>query len=294
MSMAKEAWTILKLIDWTTHFFKEKGIHNPRLDSEILLANTLKLDRVGLYLNYDRPLTGNELSSFKGLVKRRAGREPLQYITGVQEFWSLEFKVGQGVLIPRPETEVLVEETLKEGKGDNNRPLVLDLCTGSGCIAISLAKELTGSTIYAIDNSGTALDIASRNAARHEVDNRITFLSGNLFSPLKGLNLEYSFDIIVSNPPYVKSKEIEGLEPEVKAFEPVSALNGGEDGLAVIRLIARDAPQYLRKGGILMMEIAFDQGKDVEYIIGERGAYTATTILKDYSGKDRVVKARTI
>ncbi|MFQ5901878.1 MAG: peptide chain release factor N(5)-glutamine methyltransferase, partial [Thermodesulfobacteriota bacterium] len=253
---------------------------------------------------------------FKEFVKRRAVREPLQYITGIREFWSLEFKVGHGVLIPRPETEVLVEETLKEARGkehgDRNQKQseirILDLCTGCGCIAISLAKELANLNVYAIDNSEVTLNIASQNATKHKVDDRVTFLSGNLFQPLKGLNLSSpplpspsggegrvggdSFDIVVSNPPYVRSKDIEGLEPEIKDFEPISALNGGEDGLDIIRSIARNAPDYLKNGGSLIMEIAFDQAQDVEYIIMEKDAYTSVSILKDYSGKDRVVKTR--
>ncbi|MFQ5901668.1 MAG: peptide chain release factor N(5)-glutamine methyltransferase [Thermodesulfobacteriota bacterium] len=325
--MAKEAWTILKLIDWTTNFFKDKGISNPRLDTEVLLTQTLKLDRVGLYLNYDKPLTDKELFCFKELVKRRATREPLQYITGIQEFWSLEFRVGPGVLIPRPDTEILVEETLKEARGmeqgargkgpDSGKiiesktikkdiapcsmPLILDLCTGCGCIAVSLAKEFTNSIIYAIDTSEAALNIASQNAAIHKVADRITFLHGNLFEPLKGLKLFLSegkgmvvdsFDIVVSNPPYVRSEDIGTLDPEIKDFEPISALDGGRDGLEVIRSIVRWAPDYLKKEGLLIMEIAFDQAKDIEYIINEKQAYNSVSVLKDYSGKDRVVKAR--
>lgn len=304
-----EVWTIQKLIDWTTQFFINSKIQNPRLDTEVLLSYSLKLDRLGLYLNYDRPLTEEELSSFKKLIKRRAKREPLQYITGVQEFWSLDFKVAPGVLIPRSETEILVEEILKEATckvQDGRRtakpetgnkalasvpkPRILDLCTGCGCIAIALAKELAGSTIHAIDNSEVALEIARQNSERHDVKDRITFMLGDLFQPLN--NLEGIFDFIVSNPPYVKSSDLEGLEPEVNAFEPVSALDGGEDGLHVIKSIIDEALKYLNSNGLLLLEIAFDQAPEVQAHIEKSGCYTSSTVIKDLSGNDRVVKAK--
>ncbi len=308
-SMVKDIWTIQKLIDWTTQFFINSNIQNPRLDTEVLLSYSLKLDRLGLYLNYDKPLTEDELSSFKKLIQRRANREPLQYITGIQEFWSLDFKVAPGVLIPRQETEVLVEETLKDAgyKAQDAKktatsetgnkaltsvpnPLILDLCTGSGCIAVALAKELTGSTIHAIDNSESALEVARQNSERHDVKDRITFMSGDLFQPLK--NLAGKFDFIVSNPPYVKRSDLEGLEPEVNLFEPVSALDGGEDGLDFVRSIIDEAPTYLNNNGWLLLEIAFDQAAEVQAHIEMSGCYASLTVIKDLSGNDRVVKAR--
>jgi release factor glutamine methyltransferase len=307
--MVKEVWTIQKLIDWTTQFFINNNIQNPRLDTEVLLSHSLKLDRLGLYLNYDKPLTEDELSSFKKFIQRRANREPLQYITGNQEFWSLDFKVAPGALIPRQETEVLVEEILKDAgcKAQDAKitansetgnkalasvpkPLILDLCTGCGCIAVALAKELTGSTIHAIDNSEVALEVARQNSERHDVKDRITFISGDLFQPLN--NLGCKFDFIVSNPPYVKSTDLEGLEPEVNTFEPVSALDGGKDGLDVIRSIIDEAPKYLNSNGRLLLEIAFDQATEVEAYIEKSGCYTSSTVIKDLSGNDRVVKAQ--
>ncbi len=307
--MVKDVWTIQKLIDWTTQFFINSSIQNPRLDSEVLLSYSLKLDRLGLYLNYDKPLTENELSSFKKLIKRRANREPLQYITGNQEFWSLDFKVAPGVLIPRQETEVLIEETLKNAgckaqdlkitatsePGNKAlpsvpKPLILDLCTGSGCIAVALAKELTGSTIHAIDNSESALEVARENSERHDVKDRITFMSGDLFQPVK--NLAGKFDFIVSNPPYVKRSDLEGLEPEVNVFEPVSALDGGEDGLDFIRSIIDEAPTFLNSNGWLLLEIGFDQATEVQAHIEKSGCYASLTVIKDLSGNDRVVKVR--
>jgi release factor glutamine methyltransferase len=307
--MTKETWTIQKLIDWTTQFFKNNRIQNPRLDTEVLLSYNLKLDRLGLYLNYDRPLTEEELSSFKKLIKRRANHEPLQYITGTQEFWSLNFTVAPGVLIPRQETELLVEEVLLEvgsqdsASGDRtqqgkqkpdtlkNAPLhVVDLCAGCGCIAVALAKEFTNSTFYAIDNSGAALKIARLNGEKHKVNERISFISGNLFQPLS--DVKGSIDIVVSNPPYVKSGELERLDPEIREFEPLPALDGGEDGLDIIRDIIAKAPEYLKSNGWLFLEIAFDQAPDVQTFIEKSGCYTAPTVVKDLSGNDRVVKAR--
>ena len=307
--MVKDIWTIQKLIDWTTQFFINNNIQNPRLDTEVLLSYSLKIDRLGLYLNYDKPLTEDELSSFKKIIQRRVNREPLQYITGIQEFWSLDFKVAPGVLIPRQETEVLVEEVLKSAgckakdvknitksaTGSNAltsapKPLILDLCTGCGCIAVSLAKELTGSTIYATDNSAVALEIARQNSERHDVKDRITFMSGDLFQPLE--NFESKFDFIVSNPPYVKRSDLEGLEPEVNVFEPVSALDGGEDGLDAIKSIIDEAPKYLKSNGRLLLEIAFDQAKNVKAHIEKSGCYTSSTVIKDLSGNDRVIKVK--
>ena len=245
----------------------------------------------------------------KKLILRRANREPLQYITGIQEFWSLDFKVAPGVLIPRQETELLVEETLKDAEykahdakktatteTENNaltsvpKPLILDLCTGSGCIAVALAKELFGSTIHAIDNSENALEIARENSERHDVKDRIIFMSGDLFQPLK--NLAGKFDFIVSNPPYVKRSDLEELEPEVNLFEPVSALDGGKDGLDFVRSIIDEAPTYLNNNGQLLLEIAFDQAAEVQAHIEKSGCYVSLTVIKDLSGNDRVVKAR--
>ncbi|MEK7713534.1 MAG: HemK/PrmC family methyltransferase, partial [Deltaproteobacteria bacterium] len=187
--MSGETWTVLKIIQWTTEYLKGKGIDNPRLDSEVLLAHLLRLDRVGLYLNFDRPVSRDELSSFREIVKRRGSREPLQYITGHQEFWSLDFKVTPDVLIPRPDTEILVEEALKavrretlDVRRQNKLPFtILDLCTGSGCIAISLAHELKDAVVYAVDSSEAALKVARENAAKNGVEDRVFFMHGDLY-----------------------------------------------------------------------------------------------------------------
>ncbi len=306
--MTAETWTVLKIIQWTTEYLKGKGIENPRLDSEVLLAHLLKLDRVGLYLNYDRPLSKEELPSFREMIKRRGAREPLQYITGHQEFWSLDFKVTPDVLIPRPETEILVEEAVKvvsgqypegykgPGAGENRPPTILDLCTGSGCIAVSLAKELKNAVVYAADASDAALKVARENAEINGVQDRVTFLKGDLYGALESRPLTTDrrpllFDLIVSNPPYVKSVDIPNIQPEVRDFEPRMSVDGGPEGLDFYRRILAGAPEYLAAGGWLMMEVGEGQAEAVSEMIKDAGAFESSLTVKDLSGIERVVKA---
>ncbi|MBI4745993.1 MAG: peptide chain release factor N(5)-glutamine methyltransferase [Deltaproteobacteria bacterium] len=326
-SLTDETWTVLKIIQWTTGYLKGKGIDNPRLDSEALLAYLLKLDRVGLYLNFDRPLSKDELSSFREIVKRRGSREPLQHITGRQEFWSLDFKVTPDVLIPRPETEILVEEAVKvvsgQGSGaSENRPegtvpdlrtkrsgvvesglsplRILDLCAGSGCIGISLAHELKNSVVYAVDTSEAALSIAKENAALNGVNGRVCFLLGDLYMAIKSQECSKSafriphsaFDIIVSNPPYVKTGDIPNIQPEVRDYEPRMAVDGGTDGLDFYRRIVGGASGYLVPGGWLLMEVGEGQGGDVAGMVRETGGFNPALRVNDLAGIERVVKAR--
>ncbi|MBI5286175.1 MAG: peptide chain release factor N(5)-glutamine methyltransferase [Deltaproteobacteria bacterium] len=300
--------TVLEVIHKTTDYLRAKGIEDARLNAELLLAHLLKVNRLGVYLNYDRPLDERELEGLRELIKQRTKRKPLQYIIGRQGFWSLELKVNANVLIPRPETELLVEETLKtvassqwsvvREKIRNNSPLtthhsplILDLCTGSGCIAIALAVELPNAMVYAVDKSEAALKVAMENAEEYKVADRITFLLGNPYQSLQG---NHRFDLIVSNPPYIRSGDINGLQPEVRDYEPVSALDGGEDGLEVIRRIITDAPTYLKEKGWLILEVGAGQASVVETLIERTGAYTTPSIIKDYSGIERVVKAQKI
>jgi len=293
-----ETWTVLKIIQWTTEYLKGKGIENPRLDSEVLLANLLKLDRVGLYLNYDRPLSKEELSSFREIVKRRGAREPLQYITGHQEFWSLDFKVTPDVLIPRPETEILVEEALRAVRSQESGVWsILDLCTGSGCIAISIAHELKEAVVYAVDASEAALSIARENSERHGVKDRVIFLSGDLYKALENRppatdHRPLFFDLIVSNPPYVKSSDIPNIQSEVRDFEPRMAVDGGPKGLDFYRRIVAGVGEYLATGGWLMMEVGEGQAEAVSEMIEDAGSFEAPSIVKDLAGIERVVKAR--
>ena len=298
--MTNETWTVLKIIQWTTEYLKGKGIDNPRLDSEVLLAHLLRLDRVGLYLNFDRPLSRDELSSFREIVKRRGSREPLQYITGHQEFWSLDFKVTPDVLIPRPDTEILVEEALKavrretlDVRRQNQLPFtILDLCTGSGCIAISLAHELKDAVVYAVDTSEAALSIARENAEKNVVQDRVIFLQGDLYEALTShVSRLTSYDLIVSNPPYIKNIDIPNIQPEVRDYEPRMAVDGGTEGLGFYKRIVADAPNHLSPHGWLMVEVGEGQADAVSKMMADTGAFESISTVKDLAGIERVVKA---
>ena len=301
--MSIETWIVLKIIQWTTEYLKGKGIENPRLDSEVLLSHLLKLDRVGLYLNYDRLLSKEELSSFREMVKRRGGREPLQYITGHQEFWSLDFKVTPDVLIPRPETEILVEEAIKvvsgqgSGASESRSPIILDLCTGSGCIAVSLAKEFENAVVYAVDISDAALKVARENSERHGVKDRVTFLSGDLYKAFENRppitdHRPLLFDLVVSNPPYVKSEDIPNIQPEVRDYEPRMAVDGGPEGLDFYKRIVSGAPAHLLSGGWLMVEVGEGQAATVSEMMKNTGSFESISTAKDLAGIDRVVKGK--
>jgi len=280
----EEQWTVLRLLRWTTDYFKTKGLEQPRSDAEVLLAHTLGMERVQLYLNYDKPLAQEELARFRGSVRRRAAHEPTQYITGKQEFWSLDFEVTPAVLIPRPETEVLVEKALEEA---GNKPaLVLDLGTGSGAIAISLAHERRGINVVAVDKSWSAIEIARKNAIRNGVAERISFVVMDLFEAFQPRHL---FDLIVSNPPYVSDAEFLDLAPEIANYEPEAALRGGgKHGLILIRKILKVFDDYLKPGGSLLIEMGLGQAEVLEEdaSVDLVGRFKFS---RDYSGIKRVL-----
>lgn len=277
---AGETWTLLKLLRWTTGYFRDKGIDNPRLDAELLLSGALELDRVGLYLNYDRPLDSSELERIRPLVKRRAQREPLQYLLGTTEFWSLEFEVSPAVLIPRPDTEVLVEEALKRA-GDSGS--LLDVGTGSGAIALSFACERPGWQVTGLDLSPQALEVAARNAARNGLQERCRLVEGDLAA----LPQE-KFDLVVSNPPYISSAEYRELMPEVRDFEPQLALLAGDDGLECYRRLAEQARRVLNPGGWLLLEIGYRQQQAVTELLAAAGL-KELFCRRDYADNPRVV-----
>lgn len=278
-----ETWTVLKVLQWTAGYLKEKGIKEGRLDAELLLSDALGLDRVGLYLNYDRPLTAAELALVRERVGRRARREPLQYILGRVEFWSLSFAVNPAVLIPRPDTEILVEEALKRASAD---AAILDVGTGSGAIAVALAHELPAAAVEGVDISPGALKVAAENARRNGVDGRLRLAEADLARLPEGL-----FDLIVSNPPYIARGELAELMPEVRDFEPHMALDGGEDGLDSYRLLARQTPSRLRPGGWLLLEAGIGQAAAVQKLLSEAGMLDIF-IRDDYAGIPRVVGGR--
>jgi len=287
--MSEEPWTILKFLHWTTYYFKEKGVTEPRASAEVLLTHVLCRDRLFLYLNFERPLEPIELSAFRECIKRRVAGEPNQYITGTQEFWSLPLHVTPDVLIPRPETETLVEAVLDFLESTNAQAYVMDLGTGSGAIAVALATELPKARIVATDISPDALRLASENALRHGVRKRISFVCADMFG---GLSKEREkFTVVVTNPPYVSQVEFAKLPREIRDYEPSHALNGGPDGLTVISRILKDAPLFLRLPGCLILEIGAGQAAQVSELVTQTHGYGQHRFLKDYNGIDRVLVA---
>lgn len=272
-------------------------IDTARLDAEVLLGSVLGVDRAGVFSRFTQPLSLAQCQEFWRLLQRRATHEPLQYITGVQEFWSLEFQVTPNVLIPRPETEILVETVLQllspvSGLQSPVSSRMLDIGTGSGCIAITLAKELPKAELWAVDISPAALLVARENAQRHGVGERIHFLQGDLFSPLG--NEVLLFDVIVSNPPYIARSELITLQPEVSAWEPHVALDGGSDGLAFYRRLVQEGQAHLRSGGRLVLELGAGQYPDVQRLIEAQSNLTIETCVRDYAGHERVVVAYSV
>jgi len=275
-----EIWILLKLLRWMTDYFAEKGIDNPRLDAELLLAHVLQLDRVGLYLNYDRPLVAEELDIIRPLVKRRGQREPLQYLLESTEFWSLEFIVTPDVLIPRADTEILVEETLGRAGSEGQ---LLDVGTGSGAIVISLASELPDWQMVGLDISTAALAIARKNLEKHQVADQVKLLQGDLAElPVQ------QYDLIVSNPPYIAEKEWDELMPEVRCFEPQLALLAENNGLDCYQKLADQAISRLKSHGWLLVEVGYQQAEAVKKIFVASGLANLS-VREDYSGQPRVV-----
>lgn len=279
MKQADDTWTTLKVLTWTSGYLKEKGIENARREAEWLLCAATGLDRVGLYLNFDKPLNDDELAACRTLVSRRGKREPLQHILGSQEFDGLSFAVSPAVLIPRHDTEVLLEQAVCRAPAAAS---VLDIGTGSGCIAIALGHRLPQARITAVDLSEAALLVARSNAGINSVT--IEFLQGSFFQPVTGR----AFDLIVSNPPYITTAELDQLQPEVRDFEPRLALDGGPDGLAAYRSIASEAPAHLNPGGWLLLEVGGGQAPDVSLMLAQSG-FTAIITAKDSAGIERVV-----
>lgn len=275
----KETWTTLKVLTWTKGYLAEKGIHNARLEAEWLLCAVLDLDRVGLYLHFDQPLTEDELAAYRALVVRRANREPLQYILGSQEFGGLQFTVTPAVLIPRHDTEVLVEESLKRASATSR---ILDIGLGSGCIAVVLAARLPDAQICGVENSQGAIAVARENADRHGV--RLHIFAGSLFEQLE----DERFDLIVSNPPYIPTLDMSGLEPEVRDYEPVAALDGGTDGLDFYRLIIPAAVGHLQPAGWLLVEVGIGQAAAVKGMFATAG-FSAIFAAKDPGEIERVI-----
>jgi release factor glutamine methyltransferase len=292
IDLAERVATVDALLAEGSAILTAAGVGTPRLDAELLLAAACGVDRTALYVLGREPMSAACVQAFRGMLQRRRRREPLQYIVGRQEFWSLDFAVTPDVLVPRPETELLVELALGalRARGVGARSAVpLRLCdvgTGSGCIAVVLATELPGAEVWALDDSTAALAVADANARRHGVAERIRFVRSDLFSSVSS----QLFDVVVSNPPYLTANDLANLQPEV-AFEPRSALDGGGDGLDVIRRLLAASPEYLGGGGWLLVEIGATQAAAVEDAARAAG-FTTVSIHADYAGLPRVLMAR--
>ncbi len=283
-----DRWTIDEILRWTAQYFADKGISTPRLDAEILLAHALSEERLFLYLNMDRPLSPAERTRYRGLVRRRATREPVSLITGKKEFWSTTFRTVPGVLIPRPETEILVEAVLQAIK-EVQSPQVLEIGTGSGAVSVAMARENPKCRIVATDVDPTAIAVARLNAKDAGVSSCIEFVALNL---LDGFRPGYRFDVICSNPPYVPTEALSTLAPEIRCFEPVTALDGGADGLDTIRRLAAQAPQFLKPDGSLILEIGDGQERAVLDLFTETAGLRQVRTYRDLSGMPRVIKGQ--
>ena len=281
---------IQELLAYGKKILSDAEIENSSLDTELLLMKAADISREDIFTYPEKIIDKDTSDNFKRLVEMRAANMPLKYITNNCEFMSLDFYVDKNVLIPRPDTEILVEHAIKEINECEivlDKPLqVLDLCTGSGCIAVSIAKHCENVKILATDISPSALSIAKRNAEKIEVSDRIEFIKSDILN--EEFHTEMRFDVIISNPPYIKTSDIEGLQPDIKQYEPISALDGGADGLDFYRAIASNSPRLLNSGGKLMLEIGFDQSTEVSKLLSENGFMNIKT-LKDLSGNDRVV-----
>lgn len=281
-----DRWTIRRVLEWSAKDLAQRGADSPRLDAELLIAEALGIDRVGLYLDLDRPLATSELDRVRPLLERRRAREPVAYILGRREFWGRRFDVSPAVLVPRPDTETLVERALELLPREADVQ-ALDLGTGSGILAVTLAAERPRARIDAVDLSGEALSVARANAERHGVADRVSFHLGDLFAPLpEGRR----FDLIVSNPPYIPEREVAELPPEISRFEPKLALAAGDDGLDVLRRIAADAFSWLAPGGIILVEIGMGQADAVQALFAAAGL-VALRSHADLAGIARVVEA---
>jgi release factor glutamine methyltransferase len=283
-----EAWTVLKVLEWTTQRFEKAGFAVARLEAQVLLAHTLGCDRVALYTNFNKPLEDDELAGYRALIQRRLAGEPVAYLVGEQEFWSMPFRVDAQVLIPRRDTEAVIEAVLDHYIDARAAELaVLDVATGSGAIGVTLAKELPNSRVVMTDISREAIALARHNADHNQVGDRVDTRVGDLFACVAA---EERFDVVVSNPPYVRSGELAGLSAEVRR-EPRLALDGGADGLDIMRRLIAAAPAHVLPGGLLVIEHGFDQAADISRLIDATAAFEPATTRKDLAGQPRVTMA---
>jgi release factor glutamine methyltransferase len=301
------------MLGWAWNYLGEHGLSSSRLDAELILGHLLGINRMGIYLDPSASLAKDQADAFVNLIHRRTAHFPVQYIIGTQEFMSLKFEVNRDVFIPRPETEILVETVLEKFQIPDTRyqipveactgfrhqvsgiqhpaSIIVDLGTGCGNIAIALARAMANSFIYACDISGPALYVARANSRIHRVNDKVFFLWGDLSEPLNGYCLEGRADVVVSNPPYVRTEDIRLLPEEVKNFEPHLALDGGIEGLDFHLKIVSQAPKYLKPGGWIALELGAGQADRVKEIIKNAGVFNEPEIIMDYSGIERVIIA---
>jgi release factor glutamine methyltransferase len=284
-------WTIQKLLNWTAEYLTNKDVDSPRLSSELLLSHALGLKRIELYTQFDKQVPQQQLDILHEMVKRAGLHEPVAYLTGKTEFYSLELDITADCLIPRPETELLVQRAIELLRTRDGVQFVCDLCTGSGCIAVAIAKNVPDAHVIATDISAAALAVAARNVEKHRLKEHVRLLCGDLFEPLiKQLDVN-QFDLIVCNPPYVSTAEYENLDKNVKDYEPESALLAGADGMDVYRRIIEKVDELLKPGAALILEIGFAQGPAVREMLEENGSFAQIKIEKDIHDNDRIVSA---
>ncbi|MBL8815317.1 MAG: peptide chain release factor N(5)-glutamine methyltransferase [Planctomyces sp.] len=283
-----DVWTVQRILQWTIGFLKEKGVESPRLEAELLLAHARNCLRIRLYTDFESVVTDEERAKMREYVQRRARREPLAYIVGSKEFYGRNFEVRPGILIPRPETETLIDVCLEQIPKDAPTRL-LEVGVGSGCIAITLARQRPEVSVVATDISPIAIEVATLNSERHEVQPRIRILQGNCLQPIRSLN-EPLFDGLVSNPPYIREDERSILAPEVAQHEPAEALFSGEDGLDVTRQMINESAEVIRPGGFIALELDPKQCEEVSELLKQSG-YERIQIIKDLNGAERIVLA---
>lgn len=282
--MNDQTWTIGRVVRWATDDFRAKGIESPRLEAELLLAYVLGVDRMRILLDQDRPLTPDELARFREVIKRRRAREPVAYIRGEREFYGRVFRVDRRVLIPRPDTEILVETALRRTQHIAMSGRMLDLCTGSGCVATTFALERPTWQVTGTDISEGAIEVARDNAHRLGAIWNVRWLVGDLFEPIG----DERFDLVTANPPYIPASEAPQLSPDIREHEPHLALFGGDDGLSISARIIREAPRHLRKRGVLAMEVGAGQADEVASLF-EKAGFVEVEKARDYGGHERVV-----
>lgn len=289
-NLSHSSQTIGQLLSEGEDFFTQKGIPTSRLTAELLLALVLECDRPALYQRINEEVAEDHNREFKKLLEWRGAHYPLQYITGHQEFWSLDLLVSPGVFIPRPDTEVVVEAVIQHNVSPS--PIIVDLGTGCGNIAIALATEIPHARIYAVDISSGALKIARKNAQRQRASDRIVFLQGDLWAPLESYGLHHKIDWVVSNPPYITESEMDDLPPEVKIYEPTLSYRAPGGGLQIYERIILESEDYLRDGGHLAVEVGAGQHKKVKALFDKRGSWKFIDTRADLGGIPRAVVAR--